>query len=144
MAVLAFDNALPHLDSDDEVLAALRAMQDRLCPGGQVLISLRDYGPLIAQRPAAQPPALFMDDGRSRIVHQVWDWLDERRYVVHLYITRQLADDHWNTLHFTGWYRAITPAEVAHLAEQAGLRQVSVLMPADSGYYQPIVTACRA
>lgn len=143
-AVLAFDNALPHLDSDDEVLAALRAMRDRLCPGGQVLISLRDYGPLMARRPAAQPPALFMDNGRRRIIHQVWDWQDERRYVVHLYITRQLADDRWNTLHFTGRYRAITPAEVANLAEQVGLRQVGLLMPADSGYYQPIVIAHRA
>jgi SAM-dependent methyltransferase len=78
--VLAFDNALPHLDSDDEVRQALGAMRDRLRPEAKLLISLRDYGPLMEQRPAATPPTMFLDDGRRRIVHQIWDWRDERRY----------------------------------------------------------------
>jgi glycine/sarcosine N-methyltransferase len=46
-AVIAFDNALPHLDSDEDLLKALAAMLDRLRAGGTLLISLRDYGPLM-------------------------------------------------------------------------------------------------
>jgi glycine/sarcosine N-methyltransferase len=143
-AVVALDNALPHLDSDQDVLKALGAMHERLRPGGTLLISIRDYGPLMDQRPTITPPAMFMDAGRRRIVHQVWDWQDERRYIVHLYITRQTLSEEWVTNHFVGHYRAITPEEIAAHSEKVGLRQVQVLQPAETGYYQPIVAAVRA
>ena len=42
-AVIAMDNALPHLDSDDDIRAAFTAMRMRLLPGGKVLVSVRDY-----------------------------------------------------------------------------------------------------
>lgn len=142
-AVIAFDNALPHLDSDEEIRMALTAMRDRLSPQGRLLVSLRDYGPLMERRPDMMPPALFWDEGRRRIVHQVWDWKDGRRYTVHLYITREMPKDEWLTSHFVGHYRAITPQEVAEHAEQVGFRQVEVLEPADTGYYQPVVSAVR-
>jgi glycine/sarcosine N-methyltransferase len=141
--VLAFDNALPHLDSDDEVRMTLGAMRERLCPNGRLFISLRDYGPLMNQRPGTTAPVMFLDQGRRRIVHQVWDWQDERRYVVHLYITREMPDDEWVTNHFLGHYRAIAPEEVAAHAEQAGFQQIKILLPAETGYYQPVVTAIR-
>jgi glycine/sarcosine N-methyltransferase len=142
--VLAFDNALPHLDSDDDVLAALAAMRDRLRPGGKLLVSLRDYGPLMEQRPTMTPPAMFSDDGRRRMVHQVWEWLDQRRYVVHLFITRQLPSLKWSTDHFIGHYRAMTPQEVASHAERVGFQQIEILTPSTTGFYQPVVTATRA
>jgi glycine/sarcosine N-methyltransferase len=141
--VIAFDNALPHLDSDEDVRMALGAMHDRLSSQGRLFISLRDYGPLMKQRPGMTPPAIFSDDGRRRIVYQVWDWRDERRYDVHLYITREMQNGEWVTNHFLGHYRAITPQEVADHAEQVGFRQVQVLQPADTGYYEPVVAAVR-
>jgi len=141
--VIAFDNALPHLDSDEDVRMALGAMRDRLSSHGRLFISLRDYGPLMKQRPCMTPPATFLDEGCRRIVHQVWDWRDERRYVLHLYITREMQNGEWVTNHFLGHYRAITPQEVADHAEQVGFHQVQVLQPADTGYYQPVVAAVR-
>jgi glycine/sarcosine N-methyltransferase len=141
--VIAFDNAIPHLDSDDQVCMALSAMRDRLRHGGKLLASLRDYGPLIEQHPSMMQPAMFWDEGRRRIVHQVWDWQDERRYVLHLYITRQVRNDEWLTSHFLGYYRAITPQELAAHMEQVGLREVQILPPMETGYYQPVVAALR-
>ena len=47
-AVLCMDNALPHLDSDADIDMALRAMSERLRPGGLLILSLRDYGLLMA------------------------------------------------------------------------------------------------
>lgn len=141
--VVAFDNALPHLDSDLDILSALTAMRDRLRRGGSLLLSLRDYEPLIEQHPTMMPPAMFLDDGRRRIVHQVWDWLDERRYTVHLFITRQLPNLEWSTDHFLGHYRAITPEEVAALVAQVGFQEVEILPPSATGFYQPIVAAVR-
>jgi glycine/sarcosine N-methyltransferase len=140
-AVIAFDNALPHLDSDDEIQSAFTAMRGRLQPAGQILVSVRDYGPLMIERPTMMPPRFFGKDGERRIVHQVWDWQDQRRYVVHLFITIEEQDHGWSTRHFVGRYRAVTLDELVFLAEQAGLREVRVLAPAVTGYYQPILSA---
>jgi glycine/sarcosine N-methyltransferase len=51
--------------------------------GGIVLFSLRNYGPMIAQRASSTPPSPYLDGKLRRVVHQVWDWQDDRRYVAH-------------------------------------------------------------
>jgi SAM-dependent methyltransferase len=141
--VLALDNALPHLDSEAEIILALTAMRDRLRPGGKLLISLRDYDEIMADRTSFTSPAFYRDGTCRRIVHQVWDWRDARRYTVHLFITRELVDGNWNSMHFQGHYRAVSPREVADYAEQIGFQNVQILNPEATGYYQPIVSAVR-
>lgn len=142
-AVLCMDNALPHLDSDVDIDMTLCAMRSRLRPKGLLVLSIRDYGPLVRERPAIMPPSFFTDEeDKRRIVFQVWDWLDDRRYTVHLYISRQ-TDQGWEDHHFVGHYRAITPEEVASLVVAAGFIDARIRPPADTGYYQPIITAIR-
>ena len=68
------------------------------------------------------------------------DWIDERRYVVHLYVTQETVDG-WIVHHFAGKYRAATPDEIARLANQAGLQEVCVLPSSNTGFYQPIIVA---
>src|SRR5262249_11012978 len=131
------------LDSDDDIVTALRAMNARLRPGGILVLSLRDYGPLIKERPTAMPPSFYPDEGARRIVFQVWDWLDDRRYTVHLYISRQIGEA-WENHHFVGHYRAVPCEEIVAMAGSAGFTEVRVLSPADRGFYQPIVTAVRS
>ncbi len=139
-AVIAMDNAIPHLDSDEDIETALRAMLARLRSGGIALISLRDYGPLIASRPSSTPASLYLDGKFRRFVHQVWDWQDNRRYIVHLFITVERPDG-WHTRHSIGHYRAIAPSEVSDLAQRAGFDDVRVLAPNETGYYQPVIRA---
>ncbi len=50
-AAIAFDNALPHLLTDDDLHAALRAVHAALRPGGRFLASIRDYDALGDTRP---------------------------------------------------------------------------------------------
>ena len=45
------------------------------------------------------PPVFYSDNGRRRIVFQVWDWIAERRYVIHLYVTQETVDG-WIVYHF--------------------------------------------
>jgi glycine/sarcosine N-methyltransferase len=137
-AVIAMDNAIPHLQSDDDIQRAFTSMRARLRSGGVLLVSLRDYGPLLAHRATGTPASFYWDGKFRRIVHQVWDWQDDRRYVVHLFITCE-RDDGWQTRHFMGHYRAVIPSEVAQLVERVGFKDVHVLPPQESGYYQPII-----
>ena len=142
-AVFAMDNALPHLESDEEILAALKAMHSRLRKGGTLLLSLRDYGRLMVERPSSMPPSFYEDAGLRRIVHQVWDWQDDRHYRLHLYVTREVVSGSWDCHHTTGMYRAVTLNEVVELARRVGFSDVRTLESYLTGYYQPIISATK-
>lgn len=137
--VAAMDNALPHFSSE-ELRRVLRAAGSKLAQNGRFIASIRDYDELLAQRPTMQPPAFYGNPGGRRIVHQVWYWIDEKRYVVHLYITEE-SSGAWTTHHFVSECRAILRSELSRELESAGFKDVQWLMPGESGYYQPIVLA---
>jgi len=137
--VVAIDNALPHL-SAAQLGQAARAIASKLKPKGLFLASIRDYDKLILQRPTIQEPAFYGTDGNRRIVHQVWDWIDDARYVVHLYITTK-SDEGWETHHFVSEYRCLLREELSEVLRNAGFEVVHWLMPSESGFYQPMVLA---
>jgi SAM-dependent methyltransferase len=138
-AVVAFDNALPHLERD-ELKSAARTMRAKLRDGGLLLASIRDYDRLIAERPAVQGPAFHGVEGARRIVHQIWEWMERERYRVHLYITVQDGGQ-WRAHHFAGEYRAMLRSEVTLALQEAGFEDVRWLMPEQSGLYIPLVMA---
>jgi SAM-dependent methyltransferase len=139
--VAALDNALPHL-TPDQLPQAIKAVASRLKRGGLYLASIRDYDELVEQRPAMQAPAFFGGEGTRRIVHQIWDWFDAEKYKLHLYITIQ-ADQHWKTHHFISEYRCLKRLELSDVLKLTGFSEPIWLMPAESGYYQPVVLARR-
>lgn len=139
-AVICMDNSLPHLESDELLVRTLGQMRMRLRPQGLLMASIRDYDRLVDEKPAVQGPAFYLDDGSRRIVVQVWDWLDERRYIFHLYITRETTNG-WQTFHCSAGYRAIKRETLTNALNQAGFRNVRWLFPTESGFYQPIVLA---
>lgn len=137
--VLAADNALPHLLSDEDLAPALKNLFALLKAGGIFVASIRDYDRLLQTRPAFQGPAFYSDDGRRRMVHQVWDW-DGDEYVVHLYLT---WDDGSSsvTKHFATRYRAIRQSELVERLAASGFDGIEWLTPESTGYFQPIVIA---
>jgi glycine/sarcosine N-methyltransferase len=139
-AVICMDNSLPHLENPEQLRLALAQIRKRLQPGGFFMASIRDYDRLVQEKPLVQGPFFYSDDGRRRIVFQVWDWVDDRRYIFHLYITREV-DQGWQTLHTSAPYRALLRDEVATTLSQEGFENVRWLNEAESGFYQPIVLA---
>jgi SAM-dependent methyltransferase len=141
-AVICIDNSLPHLESDEQLLQAARQAHAKLRAGGVFVGSIRDYDHLILERPVIQGPNFYADSSGRRIVFQVWDWLDERRYRFHLYITRS-TESTWQTFHFTSTYRAVLRNELLDIFVQGGFTDVEWLLPSSSGFYQPILVARR-
>lgn len=160
--VISCDNALSHMQSDDDLRAAARQIHDRLEPGGLFLASIRDYDTILddaatrtatgAQQlpgeysnrpglPTATLPRVF-DDGK-RIVFQLWDWAaDQRSYAIHQFVMRRRGGD-WTTVQHSGRFRALRRQELTAALEQAGFSAIVWLSPRDSGFYQPIVIARR-
>ena len=135
------DNALPHLTAE-QLSHAIEAAVSKLKPDGLFIASIRDYDTLIQQRPATLEPAFYGGERDRRIVHQVWDWLDDRRYVVHLYISVR-SGQAWTTRHFVSEYRCLLRNELSDVLHANGFRDVQWLMPAESGFYQPVVMGRR-
>ena len=141
-AVLAADNALPHMPTETDLSHAAHSIASKLRPGGLLVASIRDYDRVLADRPSTPPPAFFLDDGRRRIVHQVWDWTSDRDYVAHLYITWETGAG-WQSHHYVSPYRAVLREELAQILAGAGFGDIRWLMPPENGFYQPIVVAKR-
>ncbi len=137
--VIALDNALPHLTLD-QLTRAAPAFKSVLKPGGLFVASIRDYDEILLQKPTIQQPAFFSTHRDRRIVHQVWDWVDETKYVVHVYIT-SLAAEGWKSLHFVSEYYPICRQQLTAILRSAGFTDVEWAMPSESGFYQPIVMA---
>lgn len=57
-----------------------------------------------------------------------------------LYITQE-TDAGWTCRHFVSVYRALLREELTAMLHQAGFVELRWLMPADSGFYQPLVLA---
>lgn len=141
--VCALDNALPHLESDDELAAALRQMAGLLAPGGLFLASTRDYDALARRRPERMSERTYPEGQGRRRVYQLWDWdEDGSGYRVRQHIVREGGAAR-ETLVFTAHYRALIRAQLSAALVAAGLGEAEWLMPEDSGFYQPIVATRR-
>jgi len=142
-AVIAVDNALPHLDAS-QLRHAAAAIASKLRPNGIFIGGIRDYDTLIVERPASLPPTFWGAPGSRRIVHQVWDWADatgpEPGYRLHLYITIESAQG-WKALHFVSSYRCLLRDELSTALEHAGFTEICWLTAAQTGSYQPLALA---
>jgi glycine/sarcosine N-methyltransferase len=136
---VALDNALPHL-SIVQLRQAAAAVASKLKRGGFFLASIRDYDALILEKPTIQKPAFYGSEGSRRIIHQVWDWIEDDKYIVHLYITLQSSRG-WQTDHFVSEYHCLLRNKLSGILQDAGFADVRWLMPSESGFYQPLVLA---
>jgi glycine/sarcosine N-methyltransferase len=139
-AVICMDNALPHLLSEADLAQAAGKIRTKLRAGGTFVASIRDYDEILRQRPVVQGPAFYSDEGRRRIVFQVWDWQDERRYKFHMYITRETSSG-WENFHGASLYRAVVRDEITGILRSCGFTNIRWKFPRETGFYQPIVIA---
>jgi len=139
--VCALDNALPHLASDADLALALAEMSRVARPGGWLLISLRDYDRLVAERPRVTPPSVVDAGDETRLVFQLWDWAaDGGSYRLQLVILR-LRPGASETLVFPAAYRALTRNCLTGALAASGLTEVRWMAPEESGFFQPLVAA---
>lgn len=137
--VISVDNAIPHLQSDDDLQLAGQSMYSKLRQDGLLFISIRDYDALLHDKPQATQPNVF-DNGKL-ITFQVWDWHDDSKtYTVNQFMIQSIKD-RWETKHFSANYRALKRQELSTILISCGFTDVRWHMPEESGLYQPMVTA---
>jgi SAM-dependent methyltransferase len=139
-AVIACDNSIPHLLSDEEILAAFRQLLRCTAPGGVCLISVRDYATLdSSDLLQAHPPVVHEDGGVRRILFQVWR-LSGDQYELSLYVVEDYGTGVPRVEVMRSRYYAVTTDTLIDLMEEAGFAAVERL---DGPFYQPVVVGER-
>ncbi|CAF1651846.1 unnamed protein product [Adineta ricciae] len=143
--VVSCDNSLPHLLTDDDILAALKQMFSCLRPGGGCLITIRDYDQeQLRGKNMVKPYGKAKVENHKRYVAlQVWDFddSDAQYYNFTLYVIEEdLNSKEVHTHVMRSRYYAINSQKLIQLMNDAGFENVIRL---NEGFYQPVFIGTR-
>jgi glycine/sarcosine N-methyltransferase len=134
-AVLACDNAIPHLLSDDEIRAAFIECRRLLVPGGVLLISVRDYATIERRTPDHHPIGTRVVGDCQYSVDQIWHW-DGDQYDLTLRLAEQRAGAAPVVHEFHSRYYAVELSTLERLLHEAGFATV---VRRDAHFFQPLL-----
>jgi SAM-dependent methyltransferase len=139
-AVIACDNALPHLLSEEEIHQALQECLRCLRPNGGCVISMRDYE--VSPSPGTVETRDYGDrtwSGRACRLSQIWRWHGAFYDVAFELVTKDGAKEVVARTPPTTYF-AIRTERVAMLMEQAGFTRVRRI---DGRFFQPVLVGAR-
>jgi len=136
--IIAMDNALPHMLTEDALEKAVKSIADQIKPGGLFVASIRDYDDLLEKRPPYSAPYIHKTEKGQRVSFQTWKWNHENYH-----LTQYIIDDEdiLQIHKFECEYRATRRAELTDLLLAGGCTKVLWKLPEETGFYQPIVIA---
>ena len=135
-AVVALDNALPHMLTAGDLALAVRSITGRVREGGLFLASIRDYDSILREKPAYSAPYVHKTERGQRVLFQPWEWRGENYSFVQYIID---DEEEVSVSRFACSYRATRRAELSGLLYEGGCREVEWLFPERTGFYQPVV-----
>jgi len=139
--VLAFDNSLAHLLSDDDLLMAFQQFSAVLRQGGVFLGSVRDYDKVQRGEPATHVYGSRQFNGESYHLRQEWEWDEPTHYQGTFIIDRETPNGAVRELCTTGQFYALSTERLLELMRKAGFRDCRRV---DKMIYQPILTGRKS
>jgi SAM-dependent methyltransferase len=133
--VIACDNAVPHLLTDQEILKAFQSFYACIRPGGGCLISVRDYGQEQKGEKQVKLYGTREENGITYLIFQLWDWQGSL-YDLSLYFIADDGSAELTTRVFRSTYYAVGTDRLLELMQEAGFHDVERL---DELYFQPLL-----
>jgi len=139
-AVLSKGNSLPHLLRDEQIEEAMLTFYELLRPGGLLLIGMRDFEPLLDDRPRLLPGQVHDGPDEQVITFDVWDWDDGPPVTVtyNRFIVRGEGTAYQVSKHPVK-FRALTAEEVEVVLSEVGFERFS----AQRDRWELIMTAIK-
>ena len=139
--VLAFDNSVAHLLTDDDLRAAFRQFLGALRPGGVFLCSVRDYDKVQRGEPATHSYGVREHHGERFRLRQEWSWDDLMHYRATFIIDRETPDGTVRELCIRSQFYAVPTERLLQLMRESGFQGCRRI---DQTIYQPILVGRRA
>jgi SAM-dependent methyltransferase len=136
-AVIACDNAIPHLLTDDEIRIAFIQCRRLLKPGAVFVFSVRDYAAIERRTPDHHSYGTRTVGDRTYAAEQIWRW-DGDQYDVTLRLMEQRGTEPAIVHEFQSRYYAVTLSTLERLLRAAGFGLVA---RRDEHFFQPLVVA---
>ncbi len=137
--IIACDNAVPHLLTDDEILSAFQQFYACLHPGGGCIITVRDYE---AEDMEGQNIKLYgtrEENGTTYLIFQKWDCQGEF-YDLSMYFVEDDGGSNIKTHVMRSRYYAVGTTRLVELMTDAGFEDVVRL---DGKFFQPVIIGTR-
>ena len=138
--VLAFDNSVAHLITDEDIRAAFGQFLDVLRPGGVFLCSVRDYDKVQRGEHATHAYGARQYRGERFLLRQEWSWDDPMHYQATFIIDRETSKGPARELCVVSRFYAVSVGRLLELMREAGFRDCRRI---DDTIYQPILTGRR-
>jgi ubiquinone/menaquinone biosynthesis C-methylase UbiE len=135
--VIACDNSVPHLLSDDEIRTAFREMYR--CAAVGCVISVRDYDPAESTGIKVVPYGVRTHGNRRFLVFQVWDFQGDL-YDLSMYFVEDRGNTECTTHVMRSKYYAIPASRLLELMAEAGFSGVRRL---DERFFQPLIVGFK-
>ena len=139
-AVLACDNAIPHLLSDGEIRTAFTECRHLLSPGGVFILSARDYAAIERRTPDHHSYGRRSVGEYTYTAEQIWQW-DGDQYDLTLRLVEQRATDPAIVHEFQSRYYAVTLSTLEQLLREAGFGHIA---RRDEHFFQPLLVAVNS
>lgn len=138
--VIACDNAIPHLLSDSDILAAFEQLHRCTAAGGLCLVSVRDYAKEDFSAPLqALTPIVHAEGDSRRILFQVWEVAGEQ-YELSIYIVTDDRQSEPAVRVMRTRYYAVSIDTLLQLMRRAGFEELERL---DEPFFQPVIVGQR-
>lgn len=124
-AVLTKGSSIPHLLHDEQIEETLLIFYELLKPGGLLLIGMRDFEPLLEDRPRFIPGRVHDETDEQIITFDIWDWDDGPPITVtfNSFIVRGKGETYRATKHPVV-FRALTADEVEVVMSEVGFDNI--------------------
>lgn len=130
-AIVTKGDAFSHLITDLEIEETLRGFYRLLRHGGTILIGMRDWEPLIQDRPRFLPGRVHDPEvmgGAQVVVFEVWDWEEEPALTVKVnHFILNGNGNSYATHVYPITYRALTADEVKVVLLEAGFVDIQTV-----------------
>lgn len=136
--IISFDNAIPHLLTDDDIVETFRGLAQLLAADGVVLFSVRDYDAV------DRSPASFHDygertrAGRQFRLGQEWTWRNASHYQTTMLVEERAGGSWTEVVRTNAEYYAVPIDRLIGLLGEASLEGTRV---EDVDFFQPVLRA---
>jgi SAM-dependent methyltransferase len=133
--VLACDNSIPHLLSENEISIVFNNFLSILNPGGGVIISVRDYAKIRKSGIHIVPRKVHIFNEKKIILFDVWEFHGDF-YDMNTYVVEDFGTNICNTQVFRTEYYCVEIPKLEALLAKTGFTNIKTIRGV---YFQPLL-----